>query len=114
MLNLLQGRTHQVITGVCIIYQDEAKTFAEVTEVTFAPMPMEEIQDYIKKENVLDKAGAYAIQGMAGRYITSIKGEYYNVVGLPIANLYQSLKERLKEYDLCALSLSEVERSEPR
>lgn len=112
MLSLLQGRTHQVITGVCIIYRDEAKTFAEVTEVTFAPMSIEEIQDYINKENVMDKAGAYAIQGMAGRYITGIRGEYYNVMGLPIAGLYQNLKERLKEYDLCALSLSEAEKSE--
>lgn len=93
MLQLLSNRTHQVITGVTIMKEGKVKTFHEVTYVTVVKLTNDEIKDYIDNENIYDKAGSYAIQGMFSKYISSIKGEYYNVVGLPIARLYHELKE---------------------
>lgn len=97
MLKLLSGRTHQVITGVAIIYQNQVEVFHEITSVTFSKLSEEEILNYIKEENVYDKAGSYAIQGIFCKYITKIDGDYYNVMGLPIAKLYQKLKEYTNE-----------------
>jgi nucleoside triphosphate pyrophosphatase len=90
MLQALSGRTHRVLTGICLIrIPDMARrTAIETTEVTFAPVTREEIDDYIRSGEPMDKAGGYAIQGRAGRYITRIDGCYFNVVGLPLARLY--------------------------
>lgn len=92
MLKRLSGKTHQVITGVAIINGVKIESFTEVTDVTFYPMTDSEIVDYIESEEVFDKAGSYAIQGLACKYIKEIKGDYYNVMGLPVARLYQYLK----------------------
>ena len=92
MLKKLSKKTHQVITGVSVISSEKVERFAEVTNVTFKEMTDEEIYEYIDSENVLDKAGAYAIQGMASKYISKIEGDYYNVVGLPISRLSSVLK----------------------
>lgn len=93
MLQVLSGRTHRVLTGICLVRTpDMTKRAAiETTIVTFAPMTREEIEDYIRSGEPLDKAGGYAIQGRAGRYITRIEGCHLNVVGLPLARLYALL-----------------------
>ena len=92
MITMLSGNTHQVITGVCIICKEYQKSFSSITDVTFRKMSEEEIEKYCELKTVYDKAGAYAIQNEAGEYITSINGDYNNVVGLPVEELKQYLK----------------------
>lgn len=98
MLQKLQGRSHQVYTGVTLIYQGEVRTFHEATEVEFYPMTDAEITAYVETSDPLDKAGAYGIQGFCARYIKGIVGDYNNVVGLPVGRLYQEIK-RLRNGD---------------
>ena len=74
------------------IYNDIIKTIHEITEVTFSKLSTEQIKTYINEENVYDKAGAYAIQGTFCKYITKINGDYYNVMGLPIARVYKEIE----------------------
>ena len=85
MLCLLSGRTHRVITGVAVVTADRTEVAAEVTGVTFLTLSDEEIAAYVATGEPLDKAGAYAIQGRAARWIPRIEGDYFNVVGLPLA-----------------------------
>ena len=94
MLRQLSGKTHQVITGVCLTTNDKQVTFADVTDVSFADLTDEEIKFYVDNFRPLDKAGAYGIQewiGLAG--VTGIKGSYFNVVGLPVHRVYAELKK---------------------
>ena len=93
MLEKLSGRTHFVITGVALIRlpDSERRTFVESTRVDFAALSPEEITRYLATGEPYDKAGAYAIQGHAGRFIPRIDGCYFNVVGLPLSRLYQAL-----------------------
>lgn len=97
MLAKLQGHIHQVYTGVTIFSKEknrlEAKTFSCKTDVSMFPMTTEEIEEYVKTGEPMDKAGAYGIQGRAAIYIRSIVGDYNNVVGLPIGELYHKLKD---------------------
>jgi septum formation protein len=95
MLEKLSGRTHSVITGVTLIRLPDAErlTFAETTHVHFSPLSAEEISRYLATDEPRDKAGGYGIQGRAGRYIPSIEGCYFNVVGLPLARLQHALTE---------------------
>ena len=104
MLRLLSGRTHQVITGVCLVgpqlktgdreletrFED---TRSEVTRVTMTTFTDDDIRAYIATGEPMDKAGAYAIQGRASRWIPRIEGDYFNVVGLPLALVYRMLQE---------------------
>ena len=92
MLRLLSGRAHQVITGVCLAAPGFEQTEAEVTEVHFSPLSVPEIAEYVETDEPMDKAGAYAIQGMASRWVERIDGDYFNVVGLPVARVYRMLK----------------------
>ncbi|HEY3626617.1 MAG TPA: Maf family protein [Terracidiphilus sp.] len=85
MLRLLSGRTHQVITGVAVVTAEFTEVAAEVTAVRFLSLSDEEIASYVATGEPMDKAGAYAIQGRAARWIPRIEGCYFNVVGLPIA-----------------------------
>jgi septum formation protein len=85
MLRLLSGRTHRVITGVAVVTAERTEVAAEVTGVTFLTLSDEEIGAYIATDEPMDKAGAYAIQGRAARWIPRIQGDYSNVVGLPLA-----------------------------
>jgi len=85
MLRLLSGRTHRVITGVAVVTEDATEVAAEVTAVRFLTLSDEEIASYIATGEPMDKAGGYAIQGRAARWIPRIEGCYFNVVGLPIA-----------------------------
>jgi len=100
MLRLLSGRQHQVSTGVCLVGVDGESSagFADVrcetTQVFFSEMSEPEIADYIATGEPMDKAGAYAIQGMASRWIPRVEGCYFNVVGLPVALVYRMLRER--------------------
>jgi len=96
MLRLLSGRTHQVITGVCLLAPGFERTEAEVTQVTFAEIADEEIAAYIKTGEPMDKAGAYGIQGMTSRWVTGVAGCYFNVVGLPVARVYRLLRQAEK------------------
>lgn len=112
MLRMLSGRVHQVITGVCLVspsaFPDsaspanasnpepgdcEANTSSETTLVTFIALSDAEIRDYVATGEPMDKAGAYAIQGIASRWIPRIEGDYSNVVGLPVARVYRMLQE---------------------
>jgi len=85
MLRLLSGRTHRVITGVAVVTAARTEVAAEVTAVKFLTLSDEEIAAYIATGEPMDKAGAYAIQGRAARWIPRIEGDYFNVVGLPIS-----------------------------
>lgn len=115
MLRKLQGRSHEVYTGVTVLYMSEGvnapafgqaslsdttishkvvrRTFHEATKVHFFPMSEEEIDAYVATGDPLDKAGAYGIQGLCARYISGIEGDYNNVVGLPVGRLYQVIKD---------------------
>jgi septum formation protein len=94
MLRLLSGQTHRVITGICLVkVPDEIAALThETTFVTFSELSDDEIRDYIASQESHDKAGAYAIQGLASRFVRQISGCYFNVVGLPIPLLYDILK----------------------
>jgi septum formation protein len=94
MLRLLSGRTHRVITGVALVTASSAEAAAEVTAVRFLTLSDEEIAAYIATGEPMDKAGAYAIQGRAARWIPRIEGCYFNVVGLPIALVARLLESR--------------------
>ena len=91
MLQLLQGRTHQVITGVALYSNSQITVEAEQTAVSFNQMNLETIEAYIATGEPLDKAGAYGIQGIAAQFIPRIEGDYSNVVGLPLARVRQLL-----------------------
>ena len=94
MLRLLAGRTHQVVTGVCLVRSNEDTVVdCETTLVTVAELSNQEILDYIATGEPMDKAGAYAIQGIASRWIPRIEGDYTNVVGLPVARVYRMLRD---------------------
>jgi nucleoside triphosphate pyrophosphatase len=112
MLRMLSGRIHQVITGVCLASPSgagnsptrvntsnsrpencEVRTSSETTLVTFAALTDAEVRDYVATGEPMDKAGAYAIQGIASRWIPRIEGDYSNVVGLPVAQVYRMLQE---------------------
>ncbi len=95
MITGIQGEDHKVITGVTVLWKQGGKVhslvFAEETQVFVYDMTDEEIEAYISTDEPYDKAGAYGIQGMFGVYVKGIHGDYNNVVGLPIARLYQTL-----------------------
>ena len=95
MLEELSDNTHEVVTGVTILYKDVVETFSSVAEVTFYPLTDKEIDDYINTNEPMDKAGSYAIQGDGAKFIKSIKGDFYTIVGLPIGELYHRLKKYL-------------------
>jgi septum formation protein len=96
MLRMLSGRTHTVITGVCLVAPgagSAVKVSSESTEVTMSEISEEEICEYVATGEPMDKAGAYAIQGMASRWVPRIEGDYSNVVGLPVALVYSMLRQ---------------------
>lgn len=94
MLHLLSGRSHQVITGVCLTSRTSQRSFASVTEVTFDALSDEEIDFYIAHYRPMDKAGAYGIQEWIGFVgVSKLNGSYFNVMGLPVQRLYRELKD---------------------
>ena len=100
MLRLLSGREHQVITGVCLVADGKSFVTSETTLVTVNEITDQEIADYIATDEPMDKAGAYAIQGIASRWIPRFEGDYSNVVGLPVALVFRMLQKH------CNLELS--------
>ena len=97
MISMLQGKAHQVYTGVTLLIMKDGKkirkTFHECSDVHVYPMCKEEIREYIATGEPMDKAGAYGIQGAFGMYIRGIEGDYNTIVGLPLARVYQEMKE---------------------
>jgi len=93
MLRLLSGREHQVITGVCLVVSGVSSVSSEATFVTVDELTGKDIADYIASGEPMDKAGAYAVQGVASRWIPRIEGDYSNVVGLPVALVARMLRE---------------------
>jgi septum formation protein len=109
MLRMLSGRVHEVITGVCVVkpvasgrlpvaskssFREQLATGSEITVVTMSELSDADIREYIATGEPMDKAGAYAIQGIASRWISRIEGDYGNVVGLPVALVYRMLREQ--------------------
>ena len=96
MLTMLSGKEHEVYTGVALIdnLDQSMENFFERTKVTMYPVSEEEIRDYIAGGEPMDKAGAYAIQGLGAKFIQKIEGDYNNVVGLPIGRIYQEIKRK--------------------
>ena len=92
MIDLLEGRTHTVASGIAVWHKGRTVTAHELTGVTFAPMNPAEVRAYVATGESFGKAGGYAIQGHASRYITGIHGDYFNVVGLPVRRLYETLR----------------------
>ena len=91
VLRRLSGQTHTVYTGVCLLRAGTAETFFEQTQVTFYPLTDAEIAAYVATGEPMDKAGAYGIQGRGCTLVREIRGDYFNVVGLPVAALYRRL-----------------------
>jgi len=93
MLHLLSGQRHSVLTGICLRSASRVVEDCAETSVWFAPLSSQEIEDYAASGEPMDKAGAYAIQGLASRFIQRIEGCYFNVMGLPVALVYRRLRE---------------------
>ncbi len=92
MLRLLSGREHTVITGICLRHRDGIIVDHSATQVRFAPLTESEIAEYVASAEPFDKAGAYAIQGLASKFVESVNGCYFNVMGLPLSLVYRHLK----------------------
>ena len=98
MLRALSGNTHRVVTGVCITSADKQRKFSVVSEVTFKVLSDTEIDYYVNRYRPFDKAGAYGIQEWIGYVgVTSLKGSYFNVMGLPVQRIYEEL---IHEFDV--------------
>jgi septum formation protein len=95
MLRKLSGKTHQVLTGVCLLHLEMLLVESATTDVTFCHLAEQEIETYLQSGEPFDKAGAYAIQGLGARFVEKVDGCHFNVVGLPVSRLYQMMK-RLK------------------
>ena len=93
MLERLQGRTHEVWTGIALVHRGERRTASECTRVQFARLDPATLRRYVRSGEPLDKAGGYAIQGLGGQFVRRIEGDYSNVVGLPLARLRLLLAE---------------------
>lgn len=89
MLSALSGKTHEVLTGVCVVYDGKEEVIVESTLVKFRTLTKKEIEDYVKTAEPLDKAGAYGIQGRGAILVEGITGCYNNVVGLPLTRVYE-------------------------
>ena len=92
MLEMLSGKTHSVYTGVTICSNEKSETFSVRSDVTFFDLTKEEIENYIKTKEPMDKAGAYGIQGKGSLLVKSVSGDFFNIVGLPISLVYRRLK----------------------
>ena len=96
MLRSLSGRTHRVLTGICLLHGDQVQQAVEETTVYFRELDEQEIADYVATGEPMDKAGAYGIQGAAAKFIHRVEGCYFNVVGLPISRVYNFIRSSLR------------------
>ena len=92
ILRLLSGRDHQVMTGCTVLFGDRCETFTEVTDLPFRELSQKEIEKYVATGEPMDKAGAYGIQGGAALFCERMVGDYYNVMGLPVCRLFETLR----------------------
>ena len=99
MLRKLSGKTHEVITGICIICNGQVQAFSQSTKVRFKELDDAQIKDYVASGEPIDKAGAYGIQGLGGKLVDGIEGDFDNVVGLPIKTLAPKLRALLDADD---------------
>ena len=97
MLQLLSGRDHQVMTGCTILRDERCETFTEVTDLHFRPLRKSEIDRYVASGEPMDKAGSYGIQGGAALFCERMVGDYYNVMGLPVCRLGETLRKMVPE-----------------
>ena len=97
MLRLLSGRDHQVMTGCTVLTADACETFTEVTDLHFRELSQKEIEAYVATGEPMDKAGSYGIQGGAALFCEKMAGDYYNVMGLPVCRLYETLMQLVPE-----------------
>ena len=97
MLRLLSGRDHQVMTGCTVLAEEKCVTFTEVTDLHFRQLTEKEIEIYVASGEPMDKAGAYGIQGGAALFCQRMNGDYYNVMGLPVCRLWETLTDMLPE-----------------
>lgn len=104
ILEMLSGRKHKVITGCAIFYKDRVLSFSQETEVEFYTLTKDEIKAYVETGEPMDKAGAYGIQGKGAVFVKGITGDYYNVVGLPVAQLKRKLEKIQKKPDYSDVS----------
>lgn len=95
MLTRLSGRTHTVVTGVCVVLGDKELSFADETRVEFYPLTREQIESYVDTGEPMDKAGAYGIQGRGCVLVKGISGDYFNVVGLPVARVARAIRQAM-------------------
>ena len=93
MLQLLSGRDHQVMTGCTLLRGEKCETFTEVTDIHFRPLSKKEIENYVATGEPMDKAGAYGIQEKGSVFVTGIRGDYFNVMGLPICEITEVAKK---------------------
>ncbi len=107
MMNMLSGTVHKVITGCCLCYMGLSYSFSESTEVEFYELTEQEIEEYIVTSEPYDKAGGYGIQGRGGVFVKKINGDYYNVVGLPIARLKREIDGFLSSSEVTGLAKPE-------
>ena len=98
MLSLLSGRDHQVMTGCTVLRGEKWESFTEVTDIHFRPLSKKEIENYVATGEPMDKAGSYGIQGGAALFCQRLVGDYYNVMGLPVCALGESLKRMAPEW----------------
>ena len=98
MLKMLSGRDHQVMTGCTVLRGNTVKSFTEITDLHFRDLSDREILRYAESGEPMDKAGAYGIQGGAALFCERLSGDYYNVVGLPVCRLYETLKELIPQW----------------
>lgn len=99
MMQLLQGKVHKVITGCCICCNGMEMSFSEMTEVEFYPLSDCEIEAYVNTTEPYDKAGGYGIQGKGALFVKKINGDYYNVMGLPVARLSRELHDFCEKFE---------------
>ena len=98
MLQLLSGRDHQVMTGCTLMRDQQVISFVEVTDLHFRPLSQKEIWRYVESGEPMDKAGAYGIQGGAALFCERMAGDYYNVVGLPVCRLWETLRQLVPQW----------------
>lgn len=93
-LEMLSGKKHQVLTGVALVEGEQVQTFYEKTDVEFWPLTVDEITQYVRTGEPMDKAGSYGIQGLGAMFVKSIQGDYFSVVGLPLSRTIRELRKR--------------------
>lgn len=98
MLRLLSGRDHQVMTGCTVLRGEKSVTFTEVTDIHFRELSEKEIAKYVASGEPMDKAGSYGIQGFAAPFVSGIRGDYYNVMGLPVCRLLLLLRQLAPDF----------------